>query len=281
VARAPLIGLTTSTTPDADTGGTPPRAHLGRAYLVAVQRAGGVPVLLPPELEPSARDALWERLDGLVLTGGGDVDPARYGAPPHARVADVSAARDELELELALRAVAAGRPLLAICRGIQILNVALGGSLYPDLAEAFPESPIAHRQAAPRDRATHAVRVCITPSGLGAVLGDPELRVNSFHHQAVARLGRGLRPVAWAPDGVVEGVDLPAARGLVLGVQWHPEELVARDPAARRLFEALVAAARTRPGGRGRSTLRPAPGATGRDRPAGGSPPPAPRGEAS
>jgi putative glutamine amidotransferase len=241
--RTLLIGLTTSVTSDDDPGRAPHRAHLNRAYILAVQQAGGVPVLLPPYLESRARDALCERLDGLVLTGGGDIDPARFQEPRHEAVEAVSQARDALELELADRAVAQGLPLLAICRGVQVLNVALGGSLHQHIASSHPQSRVAHAQHAPRDQATHDVKVTVEATRLGAVLGTPELRVNSFHHQAINRLGRGLREVAWAPDGIIEGVDMPDARGLVLGVQWHPEDLVGHDPAARSLFGALVAAA--------------------------------------
>ncbi len=241
---APLIGLTTSTTPDGGGGSGPPRAHLNRAYILAVQAAGGVPVLLPPCLDRAALEALWPRLDGLVLTGGGDVDPARFGERPHPAVEDVSAARDRLELEITGRALDQGLPLLAICRGLQVLNVALGGSLHQHLPDAVPGSPIAHQQRAPREEPTHDVKVMVAGTRLGAVLGAAELPVNSFHHQAIHRLGRGLREVAWAPDGVIEGVDMPAAPGLVLGVQWHPEDLVGHDEAARRLFQALVEAAR-------------------------------------
>lgn len=242
---APLIGITTSVSPDTERRDAVPRAHLNRAYVSAVQGAGGAPVLLPPYLDGAALDALWGRLDGLVLSGGGDVAPARFGEAPHPTVDGVSEARDLLELELADRAVAEGLPLLAICRGVQVLNVALGGSLIQDIASQTSSS-IAHTQAAPRHEPTHQVKVTVEGTTLGAVVDAAELPVNSFHHQALKRLGRGLRDVAWASDGVVEGVDLPGARGLVLGVQWHPEDLVGHDAAARRLFQALVAAARTR-----------------------------------
>jgi putative glutamine amidotransferase len=246
MSRPPLIGLTTSVTADEHAGDGPHRAHLNRAYVLAVQQAGAVPVLLPPYLEPRTRDALWERLAGLVLTGGGDIDPARFHEPRHDAVEGVSEARDVLELELTERALDQGLPLLAICRGVQVLNVALGGSLHQHLPASHPEGRIAHAQQAPRDQPTHDVKVTVEGTRLGAVLGAPELRVNSFHHQALKRLGRGLREVAWAPDGVIEGVDLPEARGLVLAVQWHPEDLVGRDPAARNLFDALVTAAGAR-----------------------------------
>jgi len=242
---APLIGITTSLTPDGDNGTTPPRAHLNRAYVAAVQRAGGVPVLLPPYLDPPARDALWSRLDGLVLSGGGDVDPARFGEARRPEVDGVSEARDALEMELANRAVDGAVPLLAICRGIQVLNVARGGSLVQHIPAEVPEA-CAHAQSAPRHEPTHAVAVRVEGTLLGRVLALPELRVNSFHHQAIRRLGAGLRETAWAPDGVIEGVDMPGAPGFVVGVQWHPEDLADRDPAARRLFEALVEAARSR-----------------------------------
>jgi putative glutamine amidotransferase len=245
MAAAPLIGVTMSTTPDGvpeALSATPPRAWLNNAYLRAVQEAGGIPILLPPHLAAAAFETLWPRLDGILLTGGGDVDPGRFGEERHATVADVSESRDRLEIEVTERAVRAGRPLLAICRGIQVLNVALGGSLYQDIA-SDTGSTIAHSQKEPRGRPTHPVKVMGEGTRLGATLGAPEVAVNSMHHQAIKRLGRGLRDVAWAPDGIVEGVELASASALVLGVQWHPEDLTASDPSARMLFRTLVAAA--------------------------------------
>ena len=242
MAHPPLIGVTMSTTPDGVQADTPPRAWLNNAYFLAVLEAGGIPILLPPHLEGSALDVLWARLDGILLTGGGDVDPARFGEDRHATVSDVSDARDRLEIDVTERAMHAGRPLLAICRGIQVLNVALGGSLYQDIASEMG-SPLAHSQSEPRDHATHPVKVMGEGTRLGATLGAPEVEVNSFHHQAIKRLGRGLREVAWAPDGIIEGIEITDGNTLVLGVQWHPEELVAHDPAPRNLFRTLVAVA--------------------------------------
>jgi putative glutamine amidotransferase len=246
MSRPPLIGVTTSVTADEDGDAAPHRAHINRAYVRAIQRAGGVPVLLPPYLDDAPRAALWERLDGLVLTGGGDVDPARFAEPRHQAVVGVSEARDRLELEITERALAEGVPLLAICRGLQVLNVVRGGSLHQHIPAAYPASPVAHQQEDPRDRPTHDVKVMVERTRLGAVVGAAELKVNSFHHQAINRLGRGLRQVAWAPDEVIEGIEMPQARGLVLAVQWHPEDLIDHDPAARSLFAALVEAARAR-----------------------------------
>src|SRR5262245_8532304 len=239
--RPPLIGVTTSVT----VGQTPERAYVNAAYLHAVQQAGGVPVALTPHLNAAARDALWKRMDGLLLTGGGDIAPERFGEAPHATVYDVAPERDILELELTGRALVDGVPMLAICRGIQVLNIALGGSLIQDLPTEVPGS-VAHSQQAPRSEPTHDVKVVVEGTALGAIVESAELAVNSFHHQAIKRLGRGLREVAWAPDGVIEGVEMPDATALVLGVQWHPEDLVGNDPAARRLFSSLVQAALAR-----------------------------------
>jgi len=246
VRRAPLIGITTSVTPDDDPGKTPHRAHLNRAYVLAVQGAGGVPVLLPPYLDKSTLQSIWDRLHGLVLTGGGDIDPERFGEQRHATADGVSEARDALELDLTQRALDTRMPLLAICRGVQVLNVALGGSLHQHIPDAYPRSDIHHAQREARDQATHDVKVMVEGTPLGALLGKGEGRVNSFHHQAISRLGRGLRDVAWAPDGVIEAVDLSDAQGFVVGVQWHPEDLVGHDSAARSLFSSLIAAAGAR-----------------------------------
>lgn len=238
----PLIGVSTSVT----IGRYPERAYINAAYLNAVQQAGGVPVPLAPQLGRSERAELLKRLHGVLLTGGGDVDPARFGEAPHATTADVSAARDELEIELTRWAIEQRVPLLAVCRGLQVLNVALGGSLHQDIPSE-PGSPLDHSQlglqTSARSTPTHAVKVQ-DGSRLAGVLGALEVDVNSFHHQAIHRLGRGLKDVAWAPDSIVEGVELGDEARFVLGVQWHPEELVAHDRTARNLFAALVQRAR-------------------------------------
>ncbi|PYN71160.1 MAG: hypothetical protein DMD93_00970 [Candidatus Rokuibacteriota bacterium] len=250
--RAPLIGVSTSITVDK----SPERAYVNTAYLRAIQAAGGIPVPLPPQLDAEALATLWERVEGLVLTGGGDIDPARFGEARHAATDEVSPARDSLELDLVHRALEDDVPLFAICRGVQVVNVALGGSLYQDIADQYRDqyrdtagskrAPLRHSQTEPRDRPTHAVKVMGEGTRLATIVGALELEVNSMHHQAIKTLGRGLREVAWAPDGIIEGVELADGDRFVVGVQWHPEELVARDAAARSLFAALVGEARRR-----------------------------------
>jgi gamma-glutamyl-gamma-aminobutyrate hydrolase PuuD len=236
----PLIGVTTSA--ERSPKGVE-RAFLNAAYVRAVERAGGIPVLLTPF--HTALAELWERLDGILLTGGGDIAPRRFHEEPHAKTALISEERDALELDVVTRrAVDEGLPLLAICRGVQVLNVALNGTLHQHVPDVFGTAPN-HDQPEARSMGTHAVTL-EAGSQLARVCGATELRVNSFHHQAIKDLGEGLRPVAWTEDKLIEGVELPGARGFVLAVQWHPEELVEVDPAALRLFEALVAAAQQR-----------------------------------
>jgi putative glutamine amidotransferase len=238
---APLIGVSTSITVDE----YPERAYVNGAYLRAVEQAGGVPVLLAPQLSAAAREALWARLDGLVLTGGGDVEPARFGEAPHPKTTLVSAARDALELELVDRALRDDVPLFAICRGLQVLNVALGGSLHQYVPDVFGDK-VEHAQKDKRHVATHDVKVQTEGTRVGAIVGASELSVNSFHHQAVHRLGRDLRDVAWAPDNVIEALEHTDRRRFVVAVQWHPEDLAGHDPAARALFGAVVEAAGAR-----------------------------------
>lgn len=236
--RVPLIGVSTSIT----VGGRPERAYVNSAYLHAVQQAGGAPVLLAPPLSAASLQRLDAELSGLLLTGGGDVDPALYDEVPHHTLYDVAPSRDTLETSALHLALQRGLPVLAVCRGVQVLNVALGGSLYQDVG-TDPGTQISHGQAEPRDQPTHKVKV--TPgSRLAETLGTDELEVNSMHHQAINRLGRGLTAVAWAPDQIIEGAEMDDAARFVLGVQWHPEELVGHSEPARRLFAALVAAAR-------------------------------------
>jgi putative glutamine amidotransferase len=236
--RLPLIGVSTSIT----VGAHPERAYVNSAYLHAVQQAGGVPVPLPPQLSAASLQQLGAELHGLLLTGGGDVDPALFGQAPHATLYEVAPARDTLETSALNLALGRGVPVLAVCRGIQVLNVALGGTLYQDVVTE-PGTQIPHSQKEPRDQPTHKVKV--TPgSRLAEILDTDELEVNSMHHQAIHRLGRGLTAVAWGPDQLVEGAEIDDPARFVLGVQWHPEELVGHSEPARRLFSALVAAAR-------------------------------------
>jgi putative glutamine amidotransferase len=234
---APLIGITTSIT----VGSSPERAYVNSTYLRAVQQAGGVPVLLPPQLSPASLTRLTRGLDGLLLTGGGDMDPAAFGEAPHPTLYDVAPARDAVETSVIGAALERNLPILAVCRGIQVLNVALGGTLFQDVG-SDPGTELRHSQQEPRDQPSH--KVTLAPgSRLAETLGADELEVNSMHHQAVKALGAGLAAVAWAPDHTIEGIEIPAPSRFVLGVQWHPEELVGHSEAARRLFAALVRSA--------------------------------------
>jgi len=245
VGRRPLIGITTSemrlprrTNPVPE--GDPPQAEmaLGIAYARAVEEAGGIPVVVPP-LESGAIGPLVDQLAGLCLSGGPDLDPAAYEAEPVPELGAVEPALDAFEFAVARSADRLGLPILGICRGCQALNVARGGTLHQHLP-AVTDGSVAHRQTESGRLTTHTVQI-EHGSELAGVVGDEELDVNSFHHQAVDRLGRGLRAVAWASDGVIEGIE-GTGPTLYLGVQWHVETLVDRRRHAA-LFDALVAAA--------------------------------------
>jgi len=241
-----LIGVSTSEVRRAETlrateQGEPPHHELalGLVYLRAVERAGGLPVVLPP-LEGDAIEPLLDRLSGVCLSGGPDLDPQAYGERASERLGPTEPRLDRFELDLARRADARGMPILGICRGLQTLNVMRGGTLHQHLPD-LPGASLAHRQSEPADRCTHPV-VLDPGSWVAEVLGAGTLEVNSFHHQGIRRPGRGLRPVGWAPDGVVEAIEDPK-RDFLVGVQWHAEGLADRAD-HRRLFEAFVAAAR-------------------------------------
>lgn len=237
----PRVGLTTY--PREPTGERP-RFHLPTAFVDAVREAGGLALLLPPgETRPAE---LLDAVDALVLTGGGDVHPDFFGARLHAVQSPICTERDAFELALARFAVERGTPLLAICRGLQVLNVALGGDLHVHLPDVVGDA-VAHRT--PDDRPVrHGVRVA-PDSELARLFATTELEVPSWHHQSVARLGTGLRAVAWAADGTVEGLEM-IGRPSVRAVQWHPELERQGGSPQRRLFEALVdeAAERVRAG---------------------------------
>jgi putative glutamine amidotransferase len=231
--RRPLIGITTY---HRETAGRS-RFTVPSAYVDALRSGGGLAVLVAPGDE--APEELLGRLDALVLSGGGDLDPASYGGDVHARSYAVSAERDRFELALLRGALERGTPTLAICRGMQLLNVVLGGDLHPHLPDVVGKA-VTHRKSQ-SEAAAHPVRL-ERGSALAGELGTDRLHgVPSWHHQALRRLGAGLRPVAWAPDEVIEAVELAGAPH-VIAVQWHPE-LAGAAAEGQGLFARLVALA--------------------------------------
>jgi gamma-glutamyl-gamma-aminobutyrate hydrolase PuuD len=229
--RRPLIGLTTYRERAVTGVWDTEFALLHNAYVDAVARAGGVPVLLPPQ-ELGADEAI-ESVDALVLTGGSDVDPQRYQQRPHAKSTVVRPWRDDWELRLLACALAADLPVLGVCRGAQLLNVALGGTL----DQHIPDT-VGHQRHCPAPGVFGATRVTLSPgSVLAGVLG-PTATVACYHHQAIDKLAPELEVAGWSDDDIVEAVELPGRR-FAVGVQWHPEQ----DGGDLRLFQALVAAA--------------------------------------
>jgi putative glutamine amidotransferase len=241
----PLIGVTTSEVRRAETIDPTPRSDpprlemaLGLVYLQAIEAAGGLPVVIPP-LEVEAIEPILDRFEGFCLSGGPDLDPETYGARPHPELGQIEPALDRFELAIARSADAREMPLLAICRGMQALNVVRGGTLHQHWPDV--DGALVHRQREPGDKPTHDIRI-EAGSSLSEMAGADELAVNSFHHQAIDELGERLRPVAWASDGAIEAVEDPGRRFLV-GVQWHAEALAHR-PEERELFERFVDASR-------------------------------------
>ena len=236
---APRIGITgiTRTVSGAD------RTGVNAAYVRAVLRAGGVPLVLSPLVGVAHNGVLLDALDGLVLSGGEDVDPAHYGQVPHPDLGAVDPLRDAFELAIYRDASARRLPVLAICRGIQLVNVALGGTLWQDIPSERPEA-LAHAQGTGRDDRTHPVD--LTPgSRLARAVGTTRCEVNSFHHQSIRDLAPGLRVTARAPDGEIEGVEMAEDEAWLLAVQWHPEEFHQHGEAPDHgLFDALIREAR-------------------------------------
>jgi putative glutamine amidotransferase len=233
----PVIGVTTS-------NGT----HLGhdaiilmRAYVQALTEAGGVPVLIPCGLTTESWRSLYECLDGILFSGGGDISIGRFGGQPHEKIRPADDARDEVEFALVEAAVSDRKPFLGICRGFQVINVALGGTLYTHIKDQMPNA-IQHKYSSRTRRAyfAHAVDVA-AGTRLADILGETKISVNSMHHQGAKDIAAALKPAAYAPDGLVEAVELPD-HPFGVAVQWHPECLP-DQPSTRRLFRAFVEAA--------------------------------------
>ncbi|MGL6076833.1 MAG: gamma-glutamyl-gamma-aminobutyrate hydrolase family protein [Fimbriiglobus sp.] len=243
--RRPVIGIATQTLPGL-VGERPNCWIMGHRYVEALRESGAIPWLIPlmPH-DPETMHEIFSRLDGVFLTGGVDVDPSRYGETKTALCGTTDPDRDAVELMLLDYSIEKHLPVLAVCRGIQIVNVALGGTLYQDVSAQVPATmkhdyfPTAISPS--RSFLAHDIKVT-SGSKLGAILGETVVPVNSMHHQAIRDLGRGLAPTAFAPDGIIEGVEGTNGQYLI-GVQWHPEELSQTQPGMRRLFTSFISAA--------------------------------------
>ncbi|WP_207729289.1 gamma-glutamyl-gamma-aminobutyrate hydrolase family protein [Clostridium sp. 'deep sea'] len=191
-----------------------------QTYVNAVHKAGGIPVLLPSVNDEEVIQGMLDGIDGLLVSGGPDVGAHLFGEEPHKDLGGISPLMDEFEIELIRRAAAQNVPILGICRGEQVLNIALGGTLYQDIYSQL-DTTIQHRQQAPRQYAAHSVKI-EEDSKLAELLGT-EIRVNSYHHQAVKDVAPGLKVVAYAPDRIIEAIESKNKEEFIIGVQWHPE----------------------------------------------------------
>jgi putative glutamine amidotransferase len=239
-SQRPIIGCATFQKETTDRHNYP--VGLMPSYIEAVRRAGGIPVLLPLLLDEEEMQAALARVDGVVIPGGGDVEPHRYHGIQHELLGGLDPLRDEFEINLVRYTVERKKPVLAICRGMQVFNVALGGTLWEDVYSMMPAA-IKHDYYPdqPRNLLPHAVEV-VPDSCLARYLQSTQVKVNSLHHQGVKELADGVEATAVAPDGLIEAIEV-AEHPFALGVQWHPECLIDDDPAMLRLFEGLVATA--------------------------------------
>jgi putative glutamine amidotransferase len=232
----PLIGITAR---HVNTSEGLPAVRILRAYVTAIVDAGGAPILIPPELPEDGWRVLLDRLDGVLFSGGADIGLEHFDGEPHPTV-DVEPIRDALELPLLRAAVDADKPTLGICRGFQVMNVALGGTLYTHILDQLPNALQHDWHDQPRETLAHSIRV-EEGTRLADILGAPLLQVNSLHHQGIKDLAPSLKPTAYAPDGLIEGIELPDCK-FALAVQWHPEWMTSHEE-MRRLFARFVEAA--------------------------------------
>lgn len=236
----PVIGITASI--DHRSAAFGETYSLARKYAEGVVHAGGVPVIVPHNLDEHSLRVVLDRLDGVLLSGGGDIDPGLFGEKTHPATCEIEPDRDRVELTLARWLVERDTPFLAICRGIQVLNVALGGSLVQDIPSQVPDA-LQHsfdRKTTPRDFLAHPVKIDPN-SQLARVMQLEAAQTNSWHHQSIRQTAASLHVTAVAPDGVVEAAEVPGRR-YAIGVQWHPEWLFEERAEHRRLFEELVRA---------------------------------------
>jgi putative glutamine amidotransferase len=241
--KTPLIGMTTSN------GRKTTNIYIPRAYVESVRKAGGLPVLIPTGTRPEQAAELRELFDGVLIIGGADIDPSYYGGRPHASVELDGPERDELEIAIVKAAAETDWPVFGICRGLQVMNVALGGTLYTDIPDQLPGA-LKHNRDTKRERDLLAHSVTVTRGAqISSILGEGELKVNSLHHQGIRLLGERLLATSTAPDGLVESIEVPG-HPFALGVQWHPECLPDSEPMQHLFTEFVAQAAARRNNGR-------------------------------
>jgi len=214
--------------------------------IIAIERAGGIPIIIPASIHNDTLESIYQRLDGVLLPGGGDVNPSIYGQEPHESLDTVDDARDAIEITLTRKAVDDDLPIFGICRGIQVMNVALGGTLIQDVP-SMVENAARHtinRETETRGKVLHSVRIEESTS-LAKIIGEPIVGVNSIHHQALGEVAPGAVVTAYSEDGLKEGIEMPD-KHFVLAVQWHPEDMIDDDPRMQALFDKFVDAARNR-----------------------------------
>lgn len=243
----PIIGVTATLKEDVEETATRPLGRFVRAdfdYVDGVAQAGGAPVVIPPAMDARAAGVVVDTLDGLLLSGGSDLHPSYYDEEPIPELDITISERDELEMVLLQGALRRGIPVFGICRGLQVLNVAMGGTLYQDLPSQLDKDLLKHRQTTPKWQATHEVEV-LENSRTAEITGSKIIKVNSYHHQAIKTLAEGFVVSARSSDGIIEAMEYrDLSERWILAVQWHAEAMRQSGSEHSSLFEAHVAAAR-------------------------------------
>ena len=244
--KSPLIGISASLLPiESGCWMGLERAAVSHDYVKAVQQAGGVPLVMPIVTGHHLIEQQMESIDGLLISGGYDVSPLHYGEEPQQGLEAICPARDNYEIEIVRSAHRLRKPIFGICRGLQLLNVAFGGTLYQDIHLSIPTA-LQHLSKAKPDEATHTVAI-VPNTDLHQIMNETSLLTNSFHHQAIKNIAPNLIVNARTKDGVIEGIEGPKVH-FILGVQWHPEVMIEKHPHMLKLFLAFVEAARKRRG---------------------------------